>query len=532
MVRSRNVRLPDSESELVSEIANTFNQILRENIYETNLSKAEFAHLEENKRRLRSALKSCATGDRDAKKFVKDAIRDILLEKYEITPVSINQIIDFANIIRLSAWDKFQIILYLYEKEYGTEGLKNLIRENDLDEAKFQEDNPLPFEITESDIDIIFLNCTLKLTFLDQVNIVVQRVYCLYKGLGIADDIRDMDIDGVSGGVSGKTPEEKTLWIFFEGKSINLSFLKFGTERELERICHNIYRYNQPGHLSRTKGYIVNDMKDHSRVVVARPPFCESWVFFVRKFNKNMYHSLKDLFTQEGSQKIIELLVLMIKGCRNCAITGTQGSGKTTLLMSMIEFINPSYNIRIQELAFELHLRDLYPKRNIVTFRETDSITGQEGLDIQKKTDGAVNILGEVASSQVVGWMIQMGLTASIFTLFTHHAKTTESLINAMGNALLSENIFQNEIAARRQVTEVVTFDIHMGMNFRGERYIEKITEIISDNTERGYHLNEIVEFTQEAYLFKNRISHSTTKEIMKCLSKTEGMVFLDEFGL
>lgn len=532
MAKNHNFVLPDSVEELVREITNTFNQILRENIYETNLSKSEFANLEENKRKLRSAIKTCATGDIAAKEFIKDAIRDILLEKYKVTSETISKIINFADISRLSSWDKFQIVLYMYSKEYGNEALKNIIVENGLDVTDDMDFQHAPFEISESDVDIIFLNCPTRLTFLDQVNIVTQRIYCLYKGLGIADDIRDMDIDGVSGGVSGSGSDNKSLWIFFEGKSINLSFLKFGSERELERICHNIYRYNQPGHLSRTRGYIVNDMKDHSRVVVARPPFSESWVFFVRKFNKNVYHGIYDLFTQDNYDTVIQLLIFLIKGCRNCAITGTQGSGKTTLLMSLIEFINPSYNIRIQELAFELHLRDIYPKRNIVTFRETDSISGQEGLDLQKKTDGAVNILGEVASSPVAGWMIQMGLTASLFTLFTHHAKTTESLVNAIGNALISENIFQNENAARRQVAEVVNFDIHMGMNFRGERFIERITEIITDSSEKGYHFNEIAEFGQNSYVIKNRISKETSKEIVKYLSDVEGQVFLNEYGI
>ena len=30
------------------------------------------------------------------------------------------------------------------------------------------------------------------------------------------------------------------------------------------------------------------------------------------------------------------------------------------------------------------------------------------GLDVQKKTDGGVNILGEVATDPVAAWMIQM----------------------------------------------------------------------------------------------------------------------------
>lgn len=532
MAKNGNFILPDSAEELVHEISDTFNQILRENIYETNLNKAEFANLEENKRKLRSALKVCSTGNPEAREFVKDAIRDILIEKYRINEETINRIISFGDIRGLSVWDKFQISLYSYEKTYGSGALKAIITEYGLDMPFRTSEASIPYEITEEDVDIIFLNCAYRLSFLDKVNIVTQRIYCLYKGLGIADDIREMDIDGVSGGVSGRTADEKTLWIFFEGKSFSLSFLRFGSERELERICHNIYRYNQPGHLSRNRGYIVNDMNDHSRVVVARPPFSESWVFFVRKFNKNAYRSIYDLFRQENSELITALIGALIKGCRTCAVTGTQGSGKTTLLMSLIEFINPGYNIRVQELSFELHLRDIYPKRNIVTFRETDFISGQEGLDLQKKTDGAVNILGEVASAPVAGWMIQMGLTASVFTLFTHHAKTTDTLVSALANALLSENIYQDETAARKQVSEVVEFDIHMGMDFMGERFVERITEIVRDDSLKGYHTTIIAEFDGNGYVLRNRISRLASEGIISHLKSEERQVFLDRFGL
>ena len=84
-----------------------------------------------------------------------------------------------------------------------------------------------------------------------------------------------------------------------------------------------------------------------------------------------------------------------------------------------------------------MHLRKVYPDRNILTFRETETVSGQEGLDVQKKTDGAVNILGEVATDPVAAWMIQMAQVASKFTMFTHHAKTFDNLILALRNSLL-----------------------------------------------------------------------------------------------
>ena len=61
--------------------------------------------------------------------------------------------------------------------------------------------------------------------------------------------------------------------------------------------------------------------------------------------------------------------------------------------MGMIESIYETKNVRVQETAFELHLRKIYPTRNILSFRETDTVSGQEGLDVQKKTDGSVNII-------------------------------------------------------------------------------------------------------------------------------------------
>ena len=142
-------------------------------------------------------------------------------------------------------------------------------------------------------------------------------------------------------------------------------------------------------------------MKDGSRVVVVRPSFSETWAFFVRKFDVKR-STLEQWFKgEEGSIETIELLKYLVKGARIISITGEQGCGKTTMLMGMIENIYETMNIRVQETAFELHLRKIYPTRNILTFRETDTISGQEGLDVQKKTDGSVNIIGEVATDPV-----------------------------------------------------------------------------------------------------------------------------------
>ena len=162
-----------------------------------------------------------------------------------------------------------------------------------------------------------------------------------------------MNIDGISGGVSGlpesfmsqvsqtadddyltQVSEHKvpracdSIWIFFHGVSIRLAFLSFGTEAELKRVCQNIYKYNNPGQLSDTNGYKINEMKDGSRVVVVRPSMSETWAFFVRKFDVKRATLEQWTGETDGKDEAIELLKYLVKGARIIALTGEQGCRK------------------------------------------------------------------------------------------------------------------------------------------------------------------------------------------------------------
>ena len=478
-------------------------EITKVNLYDIGLSEEELKRRKNKKYELKKALKGCTYGDVNDKKYVKELIYDLLSQEYGVNETNISQAISFDIPSLLTAQDKFDILLYTYKKEFGYEALTELIKKYNLAELKYVEGETKPsYVITEQEIEDIYEKENILLTFADKLSVIVQRIYQHYKGYSSIDEVRDMNIDGVSGGVSGlpesflsqvaqtdgdylqQVSEHKvpracdSIWIFFQGKSIRLAFLSFGTEAELKRVCQNIYKYNNPGQLSDTNGYKINEMKDGSRVVVVRPSFSETWAFFVRKFDVKRA-TLEQLVRDPGKEDAIELLKFLVKGARITAITGEQGSGKTTLLMGMIENIYETMNIRVQETAFELHLRKIYPTRNILTFRETETISGQEGLDVQKKTDGSVNIIGEVATDPVASWMIQAAQVASKFTLFTHHAKTFPNLVTALRNSMLRTGVFTDEKTAEEQVVQVLNFDIHQIKDFRGKRYIERITECI-----------------------------------------------------
>ena len=198
------------------------------------------------------------------------------------------------------------------------------------------------------------------------------------------------------------------------------------------------------------------------------------------------------------------------------------------MLMAIIESIYETMNLRIQETAFELHLRKIYPTRNILSLRETETVSGQEGLDVQKKTDGTVNIIGEVATDPVAAWMIQAAQVASKFTLFTHHAKTFPNLVTALRNSMLRTGVFNNERTAEEQVVQVLNFDIHLVKDFRGRRYIERVTECIPVEDKNEYTFDyrkqkslegKLDKFMDNATMY---FTKSTNKELYKYVNILE----------
>ena len=571
--------------ELMSKfVKKRLDDITKVNLYDIGLSEEELKRRKNKKYELKKALKGCTYGDVNDKKYVKGIMFDLLLKEYGVDETNISKAIPFDIPSLLTPQDKFDIIIYKYKKEFGYEALTQLIKKYNLAVLKYLEGEAKPsYVITSQEICDIFEKEQIQLEFDEKLEVVVQRIYQYYKGYSSIDEIRDMNIDGVSGGVSGlpesflsqvaqtdgdylgqvmdnKVPRScDSIWIFFQGKSIRLAFLSFGSESELKRVCQNIYKYNNPGQLSDSNGYKINEMKDGSRVVVVRPSMAESWAFFVRKFDVKRA-TLEQIITFEGKEMAIDLLKFLVKGARIISLTGEQGCGKTTMLMAMIENIYETLNIRVQEMAFELHLRKIYPTRNILSLRETETISGQEGLDVQKKTDGSVNIIGEVATDPVASWMIQAAQVASKFTLFTHHAKTFPNLVTALRNSMLRTGVFKDEKTAEEQVIQVLNFDIHLIKDFRGRRYIERVTECVpienanpynreyrSEKTIEGkiekfmdnatnyfqnvtdrqtYEYHNIMEFRGDKYVLTHKISDKNIREMRENMDDTDAKEF------
>ena len=124
--------------------------------------------------------------------------------------------------------------------------------------------------------------------------------------------------------------------------------------------------------------------------------------------------------------------------------------------------------------------------------------------------------------------MIQSAQVASKFTLFTHHAKTFPDLVTALRNSMLRAGVFRNERTAEEQVVQVLNFDIHLVKDFRGRRYIERVTECIPVEEKNEYTYDHRKEKTLEGKIDKFMdnatiyFSKSTNKELYKYVNILE----------
>lgn len=439
--------------------------------------------------RTQRALRECIYGKDDSKIIVQDLIHSIIKD-YVPTRSSILKVIPFDS-KNLPVDIKFEILMYFYKEKYGKDALAKMIEEYNLARPRkiIEDKAQFSYAIIPEDIETIYNEKKYDLTYDVLLDILTVLIWQRYKGFGKIDTIREMNIDGLNCGASGSILNVKakdsmkaprSVWLYFQGKYLHLRFLSFGSEEELKRVIQLICRYKSPGPLTEKRGFLVNTMYDKSRVVAMRPPMGEYWVVFIRKFALKDV-SLKKLIMNckpNNAQLPEGVIKHAMRGQLTTGFTGRQGSGKTTMMTGAVYNISPIYTIRTLELAFEMYLREIYPERNIYSAQETEYVTAEAIQDVFKKSDAAISIVGEVASAKVAARMIQMGLVASLFTMFSHHATTADALVINLTNSLVSDQGLTVE-TAQDQVLQVVKLDVHLDFNANGDRFIDRITEII-----------------------------------------------------
>lgn len=508
------VRVKAKKQVVLEEDLSSFEEVLDAlKVYIVNLTKEDsinsletdddLKRLAKRKAQRKEALKNAVYGLDSAKLMVKEMIHTFLND--HMTPENMRQIIGLDKESEPNTNTMFEIIMYNYKKTYGRDALTKWIIENGFERERpavgIGRESDTAYFITKADLEESYLILDYYLTDAEVTDIFTTLLYQAYKGFGCIDTLSEMNINGYNVGVSGSVMDAinvnysesngeedieacseatNALWLYFKGTYIHLQFLDFGSEDEIRRIIQLLIRWNSPGPLSAKRGYLVNTMHDKSRILAVRPPAGEMWAAFVRKFTLDII-SPEALIIKPGvtdGEIAIKLIEFLMRGQITTAVTGRQGSGKTTLMKAIIAYMDPRYNIRVLEMAPEMYLREIYPNRNIFSVQETDTVSAEALQDALKKSDSSITIIGEVATDPVAARMIQLAMTGSLYTLFSHHANEAKDLVLTLRNSLVNAGGFDNMTTAEKQVTDVLKINIHLDFTPDGKRYVKRITEI------------------------------------------------------
>lgn len=507
--------VPSDMNELCVRVMRRINTVLEEDYSTWKLSEVELRKKLNARDRLKSAVKNACLGDSGEREYLKDYIKELVMQELQNNYGILTTLIPFDNPSLMTPRDKFEYMYMCYMSTNYRDVFASMMSDFMWEDQS---------EINDKDINEAYCRGRMTGDYNDMLSTVVQRVYEELYGHGCADLlIADSSVDSVSAGVGGRTRLEydfyaeltdgqskssrfyDTVYCVFKGRTIRMKFLSFGSEEGLERVVKNIYRYNCPSTLSVRNPVINATMKNNSRVMVSRPPVSDGYAFYVRKYTSSSPTDIKSLLVHEGAQMVIDFLISLIRAECSFCISGNTGGGKTTLLKSLVAYINPLYTIRVVESSFELNLNNLYPERNIHVLQERGDFSIYDAITATKKMDTDVLLIGEVNEPKVAGAFIQVSQSGSRMAITTLHHESAKKLIEYMRNALVCEFGITDVNVAERQVVDSISFDVHMVHDTHGRHYIERITQIIPlDHDERGNYLcRDIIVFDHERLRYR-----------------------------
>lgn len=407
---------------------------------------------------------------------------------------------------------QFEILMERLYPVHKKDTYAYLVKKYQWDRERFDEEGrPMPYYVSEEDLYEAYKNEIITdLTFRELLSVTATLLMSEMKTPGILTTLLMQNIDGVNAGVSGSLLAPKnnataewrgtrSVWVYFQGKYIHNTFFDFRSHEELKRCCQLIGMYGNPGPLTVKRTYLVNTMADKSRVLIVRPPAGECWALFIRKFvlrtvtldsliNPPILDLQREPVKVDGviqrkfknAELATKLIEFIMETETNCIFTGRQGSGKTQIMIASIAKADARHNVRAIEMSPELYFREQYVRRNMYSVQETPYTSAQDLQDATKKSDATITITAEIATDIVALKTLQLSQLNAIATYATHHANRPPDLVNALTNsAVAATGGGSSPEIMLPQVLDFLAIDCHLNYDVKGNRYIERITEII-----------------------------------------------------
>lgn len=212
-------------------------------------------------------------GYRFEKETVKETLYEILFREQKITVEEIERdFIPFGQAGYLSSRKKFELMLFVLEKEYGQSYM-------------FVEGGEDYCTVTDKDVDEVYLQWVLEgrlyLSEEEKKEFFVQSIMDRL-GLGVLEVLQRVLPDGILLGdlcpilYEGESPEERVA-VCFNGMIIRLPFLAVESKEELIRIIKYAVSKENRGELTIMEPLLDFVREDGTCMTAIRPPAGRDW---------------------------------------------------------------------------------------------------------------------------------------------------------------------------------------------------------------------------------------------------------------
>lgn len=414
-------------------------------------------------------LKILATkGSVEAREFTKNKIYFILNEmKDDVNKNNINNII-------------LQYHINYFKNIYTGDNENNIRKEIDSDiEQYFQR-----YSINEYD------SYDRRLSKLAQI--IYQELY----GFSVLDDlIFESELNEVA------CNRYDYIWIQFKGikRRIPNTKFKFSSEDYYSKIVENRLVSTAKEEMNAGEPVIYATLQNGFRVTALRPPLSRYFVVNIRLFvYKDILAESRNKFMEEKMMNLIRICAK--KGRRNIGIIGEMGSGKTTAADELvIRNLDDDLAIGLAENIHELNISKNYINKNVVELQYTKNFKPSDVTEIFFRLNRDIVIYGEIRNHMETLEMIKAMLRQARGSLFTFHSSSTKRMIHDLRQLLMQTGYYTDYREAQFDVADAVDMVIHIKLDrSTGVRYVYKISEVIADDKEMSFKVNDLFIYDKE----------------------------------
>lgn len=345
--------------------------------------------------------------------------------------------------------------------------------------------------------------------------IIIERVYGVYRGLGILDTILlDENITEVM--ING--PDN--IFVEKSGRVIKIEQkIAKNTEEgiiQLRKIVHRIV--DMCGREVNEASPIVDArLKDGSRVnIVLHPIAMNGDTVTIRKFSKKPMSIEKLISYGSITNAIAGKLQMLVSAKYNIFISGGTGSGKTTFLNALSNYIQSDERVITIEDSAELQITGV---KNLVSLEAKQAnAEGKGAITIKDLIKSSLRmrperiVVGEVRGEEALD-MLQAMNTGHDGSLSTGHANSAKDMLTRLETMVLQGASGLPLDAVRRQIGSALDIIVHLSRMRDHSRKVVEITEVL------GYEKGDII--LNPLYVFQED-EESTLEHVSGGLVRTD----------